>query len=74
MYEAMTGEWILDIANQSAGILDLGPHGELLSYSTSGNMLSLWNASRCIQEGSWDQVLRVYTPLEIWRPPQECYN
>ena len=72
MYEAMTGEWILDIANQSAGTLSTGPNGEILSYSTSGNKLTMWNASKCIQEGSWGQVFRIYTPLEIWRPPQNA--
>jgi outer membrane protein assembly factor BamB len=70
MYDAMTGEWILDIANQSASTLTTGPNGELLSYSTSGGMLSLWNLSRCVEEGSWDQVVRVYSPYEMWRPPQ----
>jgi len=70
MYDAMTGEWILDIANQSAGTLITGENGEILSYSTSGGMLSLWNASRCIQEGSWDLFHAIYTPLETWRPPQ----
>jgi outer membrane protein assembly factor BamB len=70
MYEAMTGEWILDIANVSAGTLLTGENGELLSYSISGGMISLWNASRCIQEGSWDQTYTFYTPTEVWRPPQ----
>ena len=69
MYNAMDGKWILDIANVSAGLLDVGPHGELLSYQTAGGMLSLFNMSRCIQENSWDQVFTIYTPLEIWRPP-----
>ncbi len=71
MYEAMTGDWILDIANISAGVLTTGPNGELLSYTkTSDGMLQLWNASKCIQEGSWDQFYLIYTPLEVWRPPQ----
>lgn len=69
MYDAMTGDWILDIANQSASVLSTGPNGEIVSYSSAGNKLSMWNASKCVEAGSWDQVFRMYTPLEIWRPP-----
>ncbi len=70
MYEAKTGDWILDIANASAGTLVEGPNGEILSYSASGGMLKLWNASKCVEEGSWIQGYMVYSPAEIWRPPQ----
>jgi len=70
MYDAMTGQWILDIANPNPNMLVEGPNGELLSYTTSGGMLSLWNASKCIAEGSVNQIYRSYSPAEIWRPPQ----
>ena len=70
MYDAMTGQWILDIANPSANMLVEGPNGELLSYATSGGKLSLWNASKCIAEGSVNQTYRSYSPAETWRPPQ----
>ncbi len=70
MYDAMTGQWILDISNPNANMLVEGPNGELLSYTTSGGMLSLWNASKCIAEGSVNQTYRSYSPAEIWRPPQ----
>ena len=69
MYNAMDGKWILDIANVTNGALDVGPNGELLSYEISGGMLKLFNMSKCIERQSWDQVFRIYTPLEIWRPP-----
>jgi len=69
MYNAMDGSWILDIANVSANVLTTGPNGELLSYNAGGGMLSLFNMSKCIQENGWDQLFRIYTPLEIWRPP-----
>jgi len=71
MYEAMTGEWILDIANASAGTLTTGPNGEILSYTISDGMLTLWNASKCIEEGSRKNNFYVaYSAEEIWRPPQ----
>ncbi len=70
MHEAMTGDWILDIANATPGTLVEGPNGEILSYRTSGGMFSLWNVSKCVEEGSWIQNYRVYSPAEIWRPPQ----
>jgi outer membrane protein assembly factor BamB len=70
MYDAMTGQWILDIANPNANMLVEGPNGELLSYTTAGGKLSLWNASKCIEEGSVNQIYRSYSPAETWRPPQ----
>jgi outer membrane protein assembly factor BamB len=69
MYNAMDGKWILDISNVSAGTRTRGPNGELLSYTSSGGMLKLFNMSRRIQENSWDQIFSIYTPIEIWRPP-----
>jgi len=71
MYDAMTGDWILDIANASAGTLTTGPNGELLSYTTSGGMLTMWNASKCIEQGSkLNNIFTIYSAYEIWRPPE----
>jgi hypothetical protein len=70
MYEAMTGEWILDIANASAGTLVRGENGEILSYKSTGGMLRLWNMSKCIEAGSQKRNTYVmYSSEEIWRPP-----
>ena len=71
MYDAMTGDWILDIANASAGTLVRGENGEILSYTVSGDMLHLWNMSKCIEVGSMKiSVKTAYSFAEIWRPPQ----
>jgi hypothetical protein len=72
MYDAMTGQWILDIANVTAGTLVEGPNGELLSYRVANNRLSLWNATKCIQENGnkFLAPLSSYTTFETWRPPQ----
>ena len=70
MYEAMTGKWILDIANPSPGLIVEGPNGELLSYTTNGSMLTMWNASKCIEVGSNKiNLWSGYHAEEIFRPP-----
>jgi outer membrane protein assembly factor BamB len=73
MYDAMTGQWILTIANASAGTLLEGPSGEILSYTVAGGMLRLWNMSKCIEEGSaLYNIYSGYHSTEIWRPPQNA--
>jgi outer membrane protein assembly factor BamB len=73
MYDAMTGDWILDIANASAGTLVRGQNGEILSYfvNPAGTTLTMWNASKCIAAGSGKNLTYTnYSPAEVWRPPQ----
>ncbi|MGB9842267.1 MAG: PQQ-binding-like beta-propeller repeat protein, partial [Candidatus Bathyarchaeales archaeon] len=50
MYDAFTGDWLLDIANVSSGTMLYGPNGEFLIYRLDGstNMLTLWNSSKAI--------------------------
>ena len=73
MYDAMTGEWILNIANASAGTLVRGPMGEILSYTLAGGQLRLWNMSKCIAEGQRKYTPAIqYIPEEIWRPPKNA--
>jgi hypothetical protein len=50
MYDAFTGDWLLDIANVSSGTMIYGPNGEILIYSLSGtaNTLTLWNSSKVL--------------------------
>jgi outer membrane protein assembly factor BamB len=71
MYDAMTGAWILDIANATAGTLVEGPNGEILSYLVAGNTLTMWNSSKCVAAGSQkNNFYTTYSSAEIWRPPQ----
>lgn len=71
MYDAMTGEWILNIDNASAGVLRRGEMGEILSYTAGGGMLSMWNMSKCIAAGAQKNlVFNIYSSEETWRPPQ----
>jgi outer membrane protein assembly factor BamB len=73
MYDAMTGDWILNVANVTAGggTLVRGPNGELLSYVLAGGRLTLWNSSKCIAAGSQKNLIyQIYSSAEIWRPAQ----
>jgi outer membrane protein assembly factor BamB len=70
MYDAMTGQWVLDIADPHPGLIVEGPNGELLSYTSNGTALTMWNASKCIAVGSNKiNVWSGYHAEEIWRPP-----
>ncbi len=70
MYDAMTGNWILNVANATPGTLFEGPNGETLSYRVAGGMLTLWNASLCIATGSTlYNAYTTYSAAQIWRPP-----
>jgi len=47
MYDAFTGEWILDIANATMGNIVMSPVGDMLVYVLNGNQnwLAMWNSS-----------------------------
>jgi outer membrane protein assembly factor BamB len=68
MYDAWTGNWILDIANVPQGTIYYGPSGEIIVYSIDPvtNMLSMWNSTRCIAPPS---VAAAGTSAWTWRPP-----
>ena len=72
MYDAMTGQWVLDIANVTEGTLVEGQNGEILSYTAGyDGTLSLWNVSKCIGDAAGKiYYFGNYSPDEIWRPPQ----
>jgi hypothetical protein len=71
MYDAMTGSWILNIANVTSGTLVEGPNGEILSYTVAAGKLNMWNSTKCIAAGSQKALTYLtYSSAEIWRPPQ----
>jgi hypothetical protein len=79
MYDAMTGNWILDIVNgtgvtwvSSAG--GVGSQGEMLGYyiNTANWTLNLWNSSRCILLGQGAQQGFTTEMNWMWRPPQQA--
>ena len=69
MYDAMTGAYVLSIANTTNGVLSVGPSGELLSYSVANGKMTMWNSTKCIGWGSAQFIsFSNYSPEEIWRP------
>jgi outer membrane protein assembly factor BamB len=70
MYDAFTGEWILDISDVPRGTTAFGSRGEILNYRlfTQGGVLklSLWNQTHIDDFLSFS-----YGPdSPMWRPPQ----
>ena len=65
MYDAFTGDWILDIANVTGGTTIFSEKGDILVYVLSGsqNTLTLWNSSKCI--GPYGPI---GTDAWKWRP------
>ncbi len=58
MYDAFTGDWILDVMNVPSGTMIFGENGEILIYTLSGatNRLTLWNSSKTLEatmSGDW---------------------
>ncbi len=70
MYDAFSGEWILDISNVPAGTTTFGASGEILKYrlyTQSGvQKLSLWNSSKV--NGFMSLSYGEDSPM--WRPPR----
>ena len=66
MYDAVTGDWILNVANATGGTMIFSPDGSILSYvlDATHNWLAMWNSSKCIG------VLSTFsTATWLWRPP-----
>ncbi len=73
MYDAFTGNWILNIANMTSGTWDEAADGTMLDYyvNATSNTLNMWNSTLCITQGSASKLTyTVLTPEEVWRPPQ----
>ena len=75
MYDAMTGQWILNITNTPSMTLVEGDHGDLIGYYTTSNAtgtyLNMWNSTACINlnvanYGGGANVADQW----MWRPPQ----
>ncbi|MFB3889529.1 MAG: PQQ-binding-like beta-propeller repeat protein [Candidatus Bathyarchaeia archaeon] len=71
MYDAWTGEWILNITNVGSGTNIFGPKGEILRYRIDGrtNTLSMWNSSKLLLSR-----MRVIGVAIDWAPVKGVYN
>ncbi len=50
MYDAFTGNWIVDITDVPSGSMVMGVNGEILIYTlnAAGNYMTLWNSTKAI--------------------------
>ncbi len=75
MYDAMTGQWILNITGTPSMTLVEGDHGDLIGYYTSSNFtgtyLNMWNSTACINLNVGNYGGGANVPDQwMWRPPQ----
>jgi len=72
MYDAMTGNWILNIVNGTSVRLVEADDGSLLGYyvNSTDRTLNMWNSTRCILVGQAPQYYGISTAESwMWRPP-----
>ena len=74
MFDAMTGNWILNIVNGTrlSSIVE-ADDGTLLGYyvNSTDNTLVMWNSTKCILIGQAPQYYGTSTAESwMWRPPQ----
>lgn len=70
MYDATTGNWILDIVNGTSVILAESEEGSLLGYYTNNTDTTLvcWNSTKAIMD--FGLITRQNVDGWLWRPPQ----
>ena len=70
MYDAYTGNWILDLVNASRGTVAFAQDGSMLVYMYNGarNWFAMWNSSLAI----WANMPNLWSGNNywLWRPPQ----
>jgi outer membrane protein assembly factor BamB len=71
LYDAYTGNWILDLANASRGAtIEFAKDGSMLAYffSNQGTWFAMWNSSLAI----WANMPNLWSGNNywLWRPPQ----
>ena len=72
MYDANTGNLILQVANaQTGGVIVEGPNGELLDYLMGDGWIAMWNSSLCIGTlGNYTPPLPIFaTNYWVWSTP-----
>jgi hypothetical protein len=72
MYDANTGQRILQVANATTGGINVeGPNGELLNYIVGTNWLAMWNSSLCIGTfGQYTPPIPLFSSNDwVWSPP-----
>jgi hypothetical protein len=72
MYEAKTGDWILDIENGTTMTKMEAADGALIGYYTNftDGTLNMWNSSKCILDSAPENPFYQGAKPWFWRPPQ----
>ena len=72
LYDATTGEWILNIVGAATSTTVMGPNGEILQYSMhvinqTYGYLEMWNSTQCLwaNSGTAGSVSGEYRPLTL---------
>ncbi len=70
MYDAMTGNKVLNIVNATSVALQSASEGSLLGYyiNNANSTLNMWNSTRAVEQYGI-QVLRSASYYSFWRPP-----
>ena len=68
LYDATTGEWILNIVGMVSGTQVQGPNGEILSYGVTRinqtyGYVWMWNSTKCLWAASENVNVWEYRPL-----------
>jgi PQQ-like domain len=76
MYDAMTGKYILSIANGTTLSLTEDASGDLIGYyvnttNRAAPTLNMWNSTQAIMYPTRQYVPGVTTPNWMWRPTQD---
>jgi hypothetical protein len=72
MYDANTGEKILQVANATTGGITVeGPNGEILDYVVGTNWIAMWNSTQCIGTfGRYTPPIPLFSSNNwVWSPP-----
>jgi outer membrane protein assembly factor BamB len=72
MYDANTGEKILQVANATTGGITVeGPNGEILDYVIGTNWIAMWNSTQCIGTfGKYTPPIPLFSSNNwVWSPP-----
>jgi outer membrane protein assembly factor BamB len=67
MYDAFTGDWILDLTGVPSGSMVNGKNGEFLIYTlnAAGNYMTMWNSTKAIYpliDTNWRWMISPTTP------------
>jgi outer membrane protein assembly factor BamB len=70
MYDAFTGDWMMNFTNAAGGLVTYGSDGTMFVYVLGDGWLAMWNSTKAFDENG--QI--AYGPVGMWRPHQGTYD